>query len=216
MAVVTQPFDRSAVCEAPGDPDRQLGEFWEDDPWSIAFKHNLSAYERNRLFLNRKGEGFTDVSYVSDADVDGDSRSAVAIDFDRDGDQDIALRQVGDKPLILFRNDIRSDNWLKISLRGTTSNRLGIGARVTATVGGRIIVRELYPINTFNSQGESALHFGLGDAAQVDNLEVQWPGAARQIFNKIKANQHIMIVEDHDMTTTPQLGKHAALQVEEK
>ena len=42
MAVVTQPFDRGAVCTAPSKPQADLGEFWEEDPWKIAFKHNLS------------------------------------------------------------------------------------------------------------------------------------------------------------------------------
>lgn len=209
---MTQPFDRSAVCEAPGDPDETLGEFWEDDPWSIAFKHNLSAYERNRLYLNQDGTGFADVSYVSDTDVDGDSRSAVAIDFDNDGDQDIALRQVGGQPLILFRNDFADQNWLKVSLKGTAANRFGIGARVVATIGARDVVRELYPVNSFNSQTQSQLHFGLGETEKVDRLTILWPGGEQQTIAEISANQHVLITEGEDTIRTITVGEAGTLK----
>ncbi len=76
---MTQPFDRAAELAAPGRPDPARGEFWVGNPWQIVDAgHNLSAYERNRMYLNRVGQGFTDVSYVSGTDSDGDARAVVA------------------------------------------------------------------------------------------------------------------------------------------
>jgi hypothetical protein len=56
QAVVSQPSNREARLAAPGKLDASLGEFWVENPWEIITKgHNLSAYERDRLFLNHSG-----------------------------------------------------------------------------------------------------------------------------------------------------------------
>lgn len=192
---MSQPFDRSAACKAPGSPDEELGEFWEDNPWSIAFKHNLSAFERNRTFLNVAGEDFVDLSFLTGADVDGDSRAAVAGDLDNDGDMDLLVRQVGGPPLVVFLNEFPSRRSLDVSLRGRESNRLGIGARLVATVGDRKLVRELFPINSFHSQAASRVHFGLSGAARIDRLVILWPSGHRQTLKDIPAGGHIVITE---------------------
>ena len=195
MAVVSQPFDRSATCPPPGELDHELNEFWEDNPWTIAFKHNLSCYERNRTFLNLGNQQFADISYLSGSDSDGDGRSVVAADFRNNGQMDLLVRQVGGGPLLLFENHFPARSYLKISLRGHQSNRLGIGARLTAVVGERHLVRELYPLNTFHSQAPNFVHFGLGDSQRVDKLIVRWPNGATQEFSDLEVQRHIVIDE---------------------
>lgn len=190
MAVVSQPFDRSALCEAPGEPQEEYGEFWEQNPWNIAFRHNLSAFERNRTFLNLEGTGFVDISYLTGADADGDSRSSVAADVDHDGRLDLLVRQVGGGPLLLYENRFAAGNSLTVSLRGVSSNRLGIGARIVARVGENRIVRELFPINSFHSQSPSRVHLGLGEADVVDELQVSWPSGQEQTLRDLPAGRH--------------------------
>ena len=198
MAVVSQPYDRGALCEAPGTPENELGEFWEDNPWNIAFRHNLSAFERNRTFLNLQGTNFVDVSYLTGADSDGDSRSSLAADFNHDGRLDLLVRQTGGGPLLLYENHFPSGNWLDISLRGVRSNRLGIGSRIVATVDGNTIVRELFPVNSFHSQSPARVHLGLGEAQQVEELVIQWPSGHEQTLQNIAGGRHIVITEDLD------------------
>jgi hypothetical protein len=82
-----------------------------------------------------------------------------------------------------------------VSLRGTASNRLGIGARLTATVAGRDLTRELYPHNSFRSQMPSRVHFGLGDATKIDELTVRWPSGAVQTLHDLAADRHVVITE---------------------
>ena len=56
---MSQPFDRGASIQAARQRRSSLGEFWVDNPWDIVTKgHNLSAYERKRLFLNVGGRDF--------------------------------------------------------------------------------------------------------------------------------------------------------------
>jgi hypothetical protein len=194
---VSQPFNRGASVPAPGVVDRSLGEFWVTNPWDIVDQgHNLSAYERKRAFLNVRGQSFLDISYLTGADIDGDGRSVVAGDFRNDGRLDLVVRQVGGGPVLLYENRFPEAHYLTVSLRGRASNRLGIGARLTASVSGRELTRELYPLNSFRSQMPSRVHFGLGEARAVDRLTVLWPSGTVQRFEDLVVDRHVVITED--------------------
>ena len=194
---MSQPFKRGASITAPGQVDSSLGEFWVNNPWDIVSQgHNLSAYERKRAFLNVRGHAFVDISFVTGADSDGDGRSVVAGDFRNNGRMDLLVRQAGGGPVLLFENQFAVDaHYLSISLRGTKSNRLGIGARVTASAGELNQVRELYPHNAFRSQQPSRLHFGLGPLSKVDRLTIRWPSGEVQELNDVSADRHIIVTE---------------------
>jgi hypothetical protein len=197
QAVVSQPFNRGASIPAPGAVDKSLGEFWVTNPWDIVDQgHNLSAFERKRVFLNVGGKDFVDISYLTGADSDGDGRSVVAGDFRNNGRLDVILRQVGGGPVLLFENQFPQAHYLTVSLRGKMSNRLGIGARLTAIVAGRTLTRELYPHNSFRSQMPSRVHFGLGTETKIDRLTVYWPAGAEQTITDIAADRHVVITED--------------------
>jgi hypothetical protein len=205
---VSQPYQRGAKVPAPGKVDPNLGEFWVDSPWDIVKQgFNLSAYERKRFFLNvpgtaisargksAGGRDFLDLSYLSGADNDGDGRSVVAGDFRNNGRLDLVVRQVGGGPVILYENNFPQRHYLEVSLRGTKSNRLGIGARLVAEVNGRRIVREQYPHNSYRSQMPNVVHFGLGDAPRVNRLLIRWPSGIEQQLTDLPADRHIIIEE---------------------
>lgn len=194
---MSQPFNRGASVPAPGEVDQSLGEFWVSNPWDIVDQgHNLSAYERKRAFLNIGGKAFIDISYLTGADADGDGRSVVAGDFRNDGRLDLVVRQVGGGPVLVFENQFPKAHYMTVSLRGRKSNRLGIGARLTATVSGRQLTRELYPQNSFRSQMPSRVHFGLGDAAKIDRLTIRWPSGTVQTLEDLAADRHVVITEN--------------------
>ena len=192
---MSQPCNRNCEISQPGELDPELGEFWEGNPWKIFQKHNLSCYERDRVYLNVAGRNFLDISYLTGADSDGDGRAVVAADFNGDGRIDLALRQAGGGPIRLFDNRFPQKNYLKVTLRGRQSNRLAVGARIEAHMGGRRLVRELYPANGHRSQAPLVVHLGLDDAAQVDRLTIRWPAGGLQELASIPANQHIVVTE---------------------
>lgn len=198
MAVVSQPCDTNCNLSQPGEIDDELNEFWVGDPWMIFREHNLSCFERNRLFMNVGGRKFLDASVVSGADDDGDARASIAVDVNHDGMLELVVRQAGGPPLLLYENRFPARNYLKVTLRGLKSNRLGIGARVVAHVGERQIVRECFPINSYLSQAPVALHFGLGEAEQIDRLAIAWPSGEEQEVRDVAANQHIAVTEGND------------------
>jgi hypothetical protein len=201
QAAVAQPLDRSKELAAPGPVDDSVGEFWIGNPWQFhGAKKNLSAYERNRVFINHQGEQFFDASFLTQADSDGDGRAVAAADLNNDGMPDLIVRQVGGGSVLLYENQFTPRSWLKVSLHGTRSNSLGIGARVTAEFAGRHVTRELYPANTFLSQMPSLVHFGLDDASIVDRLTILWPSGTEQVMERVAANQHIEVTEGNNET----------------
>jgi hypothetical protein len=183
----------------PGPLDSSLREFWVGNPWQIvAAGHNLSCYERNRVFLNVRGQDFLDISHLTGADSDGDGRSVVAADFRNVGMMDLLVRQAGGGPLLLFENRLPRKHYLKVSLRGRQSNRQGVGARLTAVVKGQPLVRELYPANGYRSQAPNVVHFGLADATEVESLTVRWPSGKVQVFRGLKGDRHVVLDEGQD------------------
>ena len=193
---MSQPFDRAACIPAPLEADKRLKDWWVENPWKINTQgKSLSGYERDRVFLSSKAETFYDISALTAADSEGDGRSAVAVDFTGDGMEDLIVRQAGGGPLLLFENRFPKAHWLRVSLRGTKSNRFGIGARLVAKVGGQQIVRELYPVNGFKAEGPAHVHLGLGQSAKVDRLTVTWPSGLVQDFTDLAGDRAVLLTE---------------------
>jgi hypothetical protein len=204
---VSQPCNKQCDVEAPGEVDASLNEFWSGKPWKIYEENNLSCFERNRTYLNLAGKDFIEVSHLTGADDDGDSRGIIAVDLRQTGQLDLVLRQVGGGPLKIFENRLPARRYLTVSLRGSKSNRLGLGARLTAQTGSLSQVREMYPANSFVTQLPSVVYFGLGDAAKVDRLTVRWPSGLEQEFTDVPTNQHVVLSEGVPHIETVEPGR---------
>lgn len=181
-----------------------------ENPWFIASQgKSLSGYERNRVFLNSRGQEFFDISGLTGADSDGDGRAVVACDLNGDGMEDLIVRQSGGGSFLMFENHFPKAHWLEVSLRGVKSNSLGIGARIVAQVGDLKITRELYPANNFRCQGPAHVHFGLAKSAKVDRLTITWPSGLIQEFTDLPTDRHIIVKEGNEQLATfqPHAGK---------
>jgi hypothetical protein len=193
---VSQPFNSSAQVPCLRDLDTENGEFWVSSPWNFpASGENLSAYERNGVFLNDRKGGFHDVSFASGADSPGDGRSAVSGDITGDGMPELFVRQAGGGALLVYRNRFPRVHSLQLSLRGTRSNSLGVGARIECRMGKRVIRRSLYPVVNFLSQLPAMVHLGLGDATRIDHLTIRWPSGEVQEFRDVPVDRHIRVRE---------------------
>lgn len=125
------------------------------------------------------------------------SRSSVLFDLDDDGDLDIVTNEFGAMPQVLV-SDLSSRkgvSFLKIRLRGSRSNREGLGAIVEVTAGGRTMTRCLDGKSGYLSQSVLPLYVGLGDATSVERIEVLWPSGVRQVVAKPAVNTTVDIVE---------------------
>jgi hypothetical protein len=126
------------------------------------------------------------------------TRSAVTLDLDGDGDLDIVTNEFNAAPQVLV-SDLaarRKVNFLAVRLRGTRSNREGLGAQVTVVVpDGRRILKLLDGKSGYLSQSDLPLYFGLGDADSATGIEVRWPSGKLQTLPGPKAGQTIDVVE---------------------
>jgi hypothetical protein len=111
------------------------------------------------------------------------SRSSAIFDVDADGDLDIVTNEFNAEPMVLLSNltERRQVRFLQVALRGTRSNRSGLGAAVTVTAGGVAHTQVLDGKSGYLSQSLAPLYFGLGDADRVERVEVQWPSGRRQL-----------------------------------
>jgi len=126
------------------------------------------------------------------------TRSAVIFDVDGDGDLDIVTNEFDAPPQVLISDlaQRRKIHFLQVSLRGTVSNRQGLGAIVKVWAGGREYTRSNDGKSGYLSQSALPLYFGLGDATAVEKIEVRWPSGRRSVVDSgIHANGTIVISE---------------------
>ncbi len=122
------------------------------------------------------------------------ARGAAHGDYDNDGDPDLLVAE-NDGPLHLWRNDTDTGAYLVVRLEGTTSNRDGIGARLTASVGERQLIRRMRSGSSYLSASELSVRFGLGDEQIVRTLEISWPSGLAERWSNIQGNQMIKLRE---------------------
>jgi hypothetical protein len=123
------------------------------------------------------------------------SRGASFGDVDNDGDLDVLVMNMNEPPSLL-RNDYKGKNaWVSVLLEGTPSNRSGLGASVLVTAGGRTQARAVLSQSSYYSHDDLRAHFGLGNAARIDAIEVRWPSGGRDRLTDVRAGQVVRIKE---------------------
>ena len=120
------------------------------------------------------GDGYQDLSGAPRIGGKG----TAAADYDRDGDVDIVIWRDHDSVLLLENVSPNDNHWLRVRLEGTTSNASAIGALVVIHgLDGWSHRKQVIGGQSQQSQAERVLHFGLGQRAALDRLEIHWPGA---------------------------------------
>jgi hypothetical protein len=122
------------------------------------------------------------------------SRGCAFGDFDNDGDIDILVMNQNERPSLL-RNDAPSgNNWIKVRLEGTKSNRSAIGARVLVRYGDHVQAQSVMSQSSYLSSNDPRLHFGLGKEVSA-SIEVRWPSGVVEQFKSLPANQLVTLRE---------------------
>ena len=171
--------------------------------------HFGQTFKNPRLVYRNLGNGrFKDVSAGMGPGIQEhfSSRGAAFGDYDNDGGMDALVLNMNDAPSLLHNTGVRG-NWIKLKLIGTKCNRTAIGARVRVTTGKHVQMDEVQSGTSVMSQNDLRLHFGLGDSAMADVIEVTWPTTRKvERFTQVEANQ-ILTVREGDGIVAPAKNK---------
>ena len=163
---------------------------------------SVESVERDLLLLN-DGEGrFTparfEYGYFTAAHC---GRGSGFADLDNDGDLDFVINHKdGRLPANLVINELPGlgdaeggRHWLGLELVGAGKNPDAIGARVVLRQGARVQVREVTRSQSYLSQGDPRLLFGLGDGAAIDELTIRWPDGTEQGLEGEATNRYLRV-----------------------
>ena len=143
--------------------------------------------EANITYRNLGDLRFENVGRRWGLDQVGISCSAVFADLDNDGDQDLVVNNYNE-PVSIYRNQGNNGHAIRIRLRGTLSNRFGVGAVAKIETENGMQVRRLALDNGYMSSRPPELHFGLGETTQIDRLTLSWPSGHVQQFKSLAAD----------------------------
>jgi len=166
----------------------------------------IDTTETRNLFFRNTGDGhFTDVTAAIGAPrADQTSRGVAVLDANRDGRPDFVFSNLdGDRPLLLENHPKTDHNWLKVDLRGVTSNRDGVGARVTVYRADSLrMMREVRAGESYQSTSTKDLFFGLGSSSAL-RMTVRWPSGTVDTVRTLPSNQAVTIREDSGRVAPP-------------
>ena len=149
----------------------------------------------NTLYENLGGD-FRDVSTTAGSAMAERalSRGLATADLDSDGRLDFVVgnnhgrAQVG-------RNVSDTGNFVSLWLEGRQANRNAIGALVEATIGDLVLRRQIHGASSYMSICDFRVHLGIGDAEEIDELTIRWPGGEVQSLGAIRAGVFLRVVE---------------------
>ena len=152
-------------------------------------------HQTNQMLRNENGQRFIDVSAnlgpaFAQANV---GRGTAVADYDDDGDLDLLVTTVADRPRLLRNEGGNHNHWLQILLVGRTHPD-AIGARVVVVTGEIRQILERQSGGSYLSSHDPRLHFGLGQATKAQ-IEITWPSGQIQMLTDIAADQVLRIVE---------------------
>ncbi|HWS53794.1 MAG TPA: CRTAC1 family protein [Pyrinomonadaceae bacterium] len=177
---------------------------YDNDGWVDIFVANGHVYPQIKSFLQRNfvHRNLRDGTF---AEVGGQlgppfaelhsARGAAFGDLDNDGDVDIVINNLGGRAQLLRNDGGSANNSVIIKTVGVKSNRGGVGARVRVVSGDLAQKDEVRSGDSYISQSDLRLHFGLERRTKIDLIEVRWPSGAVDKITDAKVNKVLTIRE---------------------
>ena len=177
---------------------------YDNDGWVDLFVANghvypqLPNYRQPKLLHRNNRDGtFTEVSLEFGA-VFTENRASRGVafgDLDNDGDVDLVINELDGNPQLLRNDGGNMNNSILIKTIGVKSNRSGIGARVKVVSGDLTQIDEVRSGDSYISQSDQRLHFGLEKRGKVDLIEIRWPSGLVDKLTDVRANRILVVKE---------------------
>jgi len=161
------------------DNDRDLDVVSTNGYYDGGYKDDLLP-----LWRQNPDHTFTELAAEAGIDDEREGRALVIWDYDRDGDLDFFVANNNGHPR-LWRNDGGNDqDWLRVEVRQSLSNRQALGARITLreTPAAPAQMREMGTTTCYLGHSERIAHFGLGPRSDepVAEVRVRWPRTGKE------------------------------------
>ena len=164
----------------------------DQNPWGTTFA------QRPLLFRNVDGKKFE-----LEPAVEGTALANVYVgrgvavgDLFNDGKLDVVINVMGGHPALLRNVSADHHHWIELKLvGGPKSPRDAVGTTVYVTANGMRQRGDVISGGSYASTSDPRLHFGLGDAAAIDSIEVHWPSGAKEKFTVPKTDQIVTLTE---------------------
>ena len=163
----------------------------------------MSYAQRPLLFRNLHNGKFEEVPAVEGTGLATVSvaRGAVFGDLFNDGKIDVVINNLDGPPLLLRNVNPDHNRWVELQLvGGRKSPRDAVGATVYLTAGGIRQRGDVLSGGSYLSSNDMRVHFGLGEAARIDAVEIHWPSGRKEMVKLPAVNRIYTIVEGKGIT----------------
>lgn len=146
----------------------------------------VNSYENDfghpNAFYENTGGGFYDEPFGDSGGLAGsDTLSGfvnVIGDLNNDGNMDIVLSNESGNDFRIWKScENNGNNYFKLKLEGTTSNKDAYGAFVTVYTGSIKTVFQKFNSISYLGQHSDIMHIGIGSYPLVDSIHIDWPYA---------------------------------------
>jgi hypothetical protein len=96
---------------------------------------------------------------------------------------------------VLLNQTDTPNHWITLNLVGVKSNRDAIGAQVRVSTAAGDQFATVTTSSSYQSSSDKRLHFGLGTADAIREIEIHWPSGVRQILRDQKSDRMVTITE---------------------
>lgn len=165
-----------------------------DDPDSTLLTAAFYECQNDQTYLLSNTSGF-------DADEFKSFSNAIG-DIDNDGFQDFVVANQAPDNHSLWHNQSTGNNWLKVKLEGTQSNKNGIGSWIEVYANNTLMYRYTICGEGFLGQNSATEIFGVGTATTIDYVKVNWLSGEEDVLTNVSPNQTLLIQEGSTLSTS--------------
>ena len=191
-------FEKITTGKIVHDYDNTEGSCWGDYDNDGFIDLIVTNDGVNRLYKNIDGKTFKSLQVQGLTDTIRNSNGTVWLDANNNGFLDLFIANGKNEYNQFFNNAGNNNNYVKIQLKGTTSNRSAIGAKLKLFSNGNMQTQVVSSQSGggCGSQKSLALHFGIGKSNIIDSLIIDWPSGNSKRLYQLEVNKKYNIIEN--------------------